>query len=95
MRLDVTNATSRTKASDCINHVDYVYIYRICAHKCSSPNAVKVAKIEESEEGVLKRRVKQRNDQNKQLTKTRCTAHGNVVLSWNRAVESDDNEAAC
>ena len=56
---------------------------------------MKVAKIEEREEGVLRRRVKQRNDQNIELTKTRCTTHGYVVLSVNRAVESNDNEAAC
>ena len=44
---------------------------------------------------MLRRRVKQRNDQNIELTKARCTAHCNVVLSGNRAVGSDDNEAAC
>ena len=41
---------------------------------------MKVAKIEEREEGLLRRRVKQRNDQIIELTKTRCTAHGDVVL---------------
>ena len=54
---------------------------------------MKVAKIEEREEGVLRRRVRQRNDQDIELTKTRCTAHDNVVLSGNGAVENDDNKA--
>ena len=55
---------------------------------------MKVAKIEEREEGVLRRRMRQRNDQDIELTKTRLTAHGKVVLSGDRAVENDDNEAA-
>ena len=38
--------------------------------------------------------MKQRNGQDIELTKTECGAHGKVVLSGNRAVENDDNEAA-
>ena len=54
-----------------------------------------VAKIEAREEGVLRRRVKQRNDLIMKLPKIRCTAHGNVVLIVGTTVENDDNEAAC
>ena len=39
--------------------------------------------------------MKQRTEQNIELTMTRCTAHGNVLLSGNRAVESDDNQVGC
>ena len=43
------------------------------------------------EESETKR---QRNDQDIGLTKRRCTAYGNVVLSGDRADENDENEAA-
>ena len=43
---------------------------------------------------MSRKRVRQRNDQDIELTKTSCTAPGNVVLSANRAVENDGNKVA-
>ena len=54
---------------------------------------VKVAQLEECEKRVLRRRMRQRNDQDMGLTKWRCTAHSKVVLGGDRANEYDNNEA--
>ena len=48
---------------------------------------MRVAIIEEREEGLLRRTVKQRNGQNIELTKTKCTARCNVVLSGKKSGE--------
>ena len=60
----------------------------------SAVTPVKVAQIEEREKRVLRRRMRQRNDQDIGLTKRRRTAHDKVVLSEDRADENGDNEAA-
>ena len=54
---------------------------------------LEVVKKEEREEGVLRRRARQRNDHDIELTKLRRTAHAKMDLSGDRAVENDKNKA--
>ena len=56
---------------------------------------MKVAKIGEREEGLLRRRLKQRNDQNIELTIRQVVL---LMAMWfwvGTGVEGDDSEAAC
>ena len=73
------------------DHVDYVPTIFVHTNAVTPLN---VDEIEEHEKRVLRRRMRQRNDQDIGLTKKRRTAHGKVVLSGDRADENDNKEAA-
>ena len=59
----------------------YIFPVRVLTSAVALCSKVKVAIIEEREEGLLRRRVKERNIHNIEFTKTRCVAQGNVALS--------------
>ena len=59
----------------------------------SAVTPVMVAQIEEREKRVLRRRMRQTNDQDIGHTKRRRTAHGKGIVGGDRSHKSDDNQA--